>query len=333
MRLHRPQSGRQGFTLIELLVVIAIIAILIGLLLPAVQKVREAAARSQSQNNLKQIGLAFQTHSDTLNKLPYSGINPNGPGSGVTPALLAATNNGWHHSNIGGSGTWASQILPFLEQGPLYNAIQINTAAGTPAAPNDSTAGGYLTGATIQPLWIGGVKTLLCPGRGRPAGKTSGNRVGAVTDYAINCFINSPPSGYNTTAGSADFGFATSGGGFNESDKKATIGGLTSQDGTANTILVAGKAMRPDQYSNNDAGDWDEGIWQGAWGGGSRTGREIIKDAPAIPHANNWGGAFAGGVLAMHGDGSVRTINYSGTKTVNFARMLYPSDGVPINQD
>src|SRR5438093_11518893 len=116
---------RSGFTLIELLVVIAIIATLMGLLLPAVQKVREAASRVQSQNNLKQIALAFHNHNAQVGYMPHNGwANYNPP---ATPTVEWAKWNGWagffdpNQPAKSQRGSWAAVLLPFLEQGPVYD--------------------------------------------------------------------------------------------------------------------------------------------------------------------------------------------------------------------
>lgn len=170
MRLLRTRTER-GFTLIELLVVIAIIAILIGLLLPAVQKVREAAARTQCTNNLKQQGLALHAYHDANNALP----------KGYSRYTSAAPREG--------AWSWMAYILPYVEQDNAWK--QAKTFAN---------GGGTNWYAWYNPVCELSLKVYTCPADTRGGQKYPGraNYGGSYVDYALTTYLGN--SGTTSTS-------------------------------------------------------------------------------------------------------------------------------------
>jgi prepilin-type N-terminal cleavage/methylation domain-containing protein/prepilin-type processing-associated H-X9-DG protein len=167
--MSRPLSVRTAFTLIELLVVIAILAILIGLLLPAVQKVRQAAARTQCMNNLKQIGLALHNYEGVNKVFPPGYItNPSDPAMGPVDPQFNDAGPGWG---------WMTFLLPDLEQDTLYRTLNLDLPCYHPAnaaavrtpvksfrCPSDFAGGNPAFGDTVNVVDSNG-STLAVLGR------------------------------------------------------------------------------------------------------------------------------------------------------------------------
>jgi len=305
-RVRRWFKGR-AFTLIELLVVIAIIGILIALLLPAVQKIREAAARTQSLNNLKQLGLGMHNMHDTYSHLA--------PGYGY----LTANDNTGNASNSGPTpahhGSIAFWLLPYIEQDNVYNQTHGDSWF-------DAGNGGQ-AGAVI--------KTFLDPRDANFGAGTDGDR--AFNCYVHNQFVLGPKPALNSSGQYVVPGSLTAD---NTSDWHA-VGNATFTgsipDGLSNTIMTI---ERQSQCNGGDS------IWAE-----SNSGQGPFSYNVATLHTTNLpqfgpvpkncdpstnGSHNSSGILVGMFDGSGHLVS-SGISATTWAEAVLPNDGNPLGSD
>jgi len=230
------RKSRDGFTLIELLVVIAIIAILIALLLPAVQQAREAARRSQCKNSLKQLGLALHNYHETHSIFPT--------GIFLSQAYSSTGGNGFR-----GSG-WFHQILPFIDQAPLYTALAPGMSASTKFGADNEA---YRAPDALRRTKV---STLMCP-----SDPTAGVILGPshADGFRGSYVMCSGAETLGTYQGTAYYAPKSGVFGIQSSTRIRDI-----TDGLSNTSMGSEGLARRAGEEYGTAGQY----WTGGWGGG-----------------------------------------------------------------
>jgi len=351
-----PHSRRAAFTLIELLVVIAIIAILIGLLLPAVQKVREAAARAKCQNNLKQLGIGCHA---------YEGVRGSFPIGQELRAGSTTTRT-----------TFFIELLPFIEQSAVHARWDFNNPANNTNAVAANSLAATMVPNFVCPSDVFAENPFNLPATGAtfsPAQTASGNPFGGFysgTSYAGNygtggyytsfsvfpvrpngmLFMTGPGAELRMPGGSL---FATSG----NHQNLAPVRFAAVTDGLSNTLLMGERNHRDPDFdawttANSGLRMYQVSVW--AWAGGRKgaamlfcsaavnintTARTLNPSSPTTPNIQNqdrrfnaWGSNHTGGVNFVLGDGSVRFVR-DGIPSQTLALLSQRDDNQPLPAD